>query len=190
MPGDFDPNFSFSRQMLALSIINKLEDSKFINATPEKEKKAYRQRPMTWQQERIYERAVDPQGLLKVKVYTTVVGGTETFPLSVRHRGKDAIRVCGTYRTRLGKERGIVKEKRVNRTGNIEDIVERMLERMREVWKALKTGDSCSKCGAPMFVSKAGNKVCSEICWKTEKEKKDNERQYKKKKTTRRSGWK
>ncbi len=176
--GDYDPKFSFSRQMLALSIVNKLEDSGFVLIENKKPKQNKRRR-MTWQEERVYERKLKKQDLLKVRVYTTVVGGEDQKPLTVRHSGKDAIRVCGTYTTRTGVERGIVSEKRVNRTGNIEEIIERMLDRMRQTWKALQTGEVCGQCGAPKFVSRAGNKVCAEICWQTDEEKRAAEIAYK-----------
>jgi hypothetical protein len=170
--GNYDPHFSFSREMLALSIVNKLEDSGFEEvAQPDKKRLKSRARPTTWQRERIYERKVDSKGLLKIKVYTTVTGGKNNIALTVRSNGKDAIRVCGTYQTRAGKEQGVVSEKKVYRTGNIEEIVERMLTRMRQTWKSLKTGDSCKNCGAPKFVSKAGNSVCAEICWKSDEQK-------------------
>ena len=170
MTGTYDPNFPMLRQMLALSIINKLEDAKFKNLKLSPKPPRYRRRGSS-RQERVYERSIDPNGRLKVKVYTTVIGGTEDMPLEVRHNGKDAIRVCGTYRMRNGKEHGIISERRVHRVGNIDEIVDRMIQRMRETWRAMKTGECCENCGAPKFVSKAGNKVCAEICWKTDEQK-------------------
>ena len=166
--GNYDPNFPFSRQMLALSIVNQLEDSDFKDVT-QLDWKSKHHRPMTWQHERVYERNVDSRGLIKIKVYTTVTEKASN--LTVRGSGSDAIRVCGTYQTRSGKEVGILSEKRVHRTGNIEDIVERMLQRMRQAWKLLKNPKTCDRCGAPKFTSKAGNQVCAEICWKTDEQK-------------------
>ncbi|MAF25887.1 hypothetical protein CL634_09980 [bacterium] len=174
MAGTYDPTFPMLRQMLALSIVNRLEDAEFEEVKLSPKPPKYRRRGSA-RQERVYERNVDKAGRLKVKVYTTVVGGTDEIPLEVRHSGKDAIRVCGTYRMRSGGERGIISERRVNRTGNIDDIVERMLGRMRETWKAMQTGERCGQCGAPKFVSKAGNKVCAEICWQTDEQKRASE---------------
>jgi hypothetical protein len=165
MTGTYDPRIPMLRQMLALSIVNRLEEAGFTQ-TGNPKPKYHKRRRMAWLEERVYERMVGTTGALKVKVYTTVTGGTDDKALTVRPTGKDAIRVCGTYRMRNGKERGIVSEQRVHRTGNIEDIVERMVVRMRQTWKALQTGEFCGQCGAPKFVSKAGNKVCAEICWK------------------------
>ena len=59
-----------------------------------------------------------------VKVYTSIYGR------SVRKNGTDAIRVCATKGGR-----GLVKTTRVNRTGEIDGIVDRMHNRMRTVWK-------------------------------------------------------
>jgi hypothetical protein len=89
---------------------------------------------------------------------------------------KDAIRVCGVYTNREGQERGIVKaQARVFRVGQTEEIPERMVTRMREVWVASNRPVSCNKCGAPKFKSKlrekrgkiigGGNEVCAEACW-------------------------
>lgn len=178
MTGTYDPHLPMLRQMLALSIINQLEEAGFTQTTNPKPRH-HKQRPMTWQEERVYERMVDQAGNLKVKVYTTVTGGTDNKPLTVRQSGKDAIRVCGTYHMRNGKERGIISERRINRTGDIDGIIERMVERMRQTWKALQVGECCSSCGAPKFVSKAGNKVCAEICWQSDDQKRANEIAYK-----------
>ena len=182
--GDYDPKFSFSRQMLALSIINRLEDAGFEQLLLAEKPYKYQRRHA--RMERIYERSIDKAGHLKVRVYTTVVGGIEDVPLEVRHGGKDSIRVCGVYRMRNGKERGIVSETRIHRTGNIEDIVNRMVERMRSTWKAIQVGECCGQCGAPKFVSKNGNKVCAEICWQTNEQKRANEIAYKAKAKRRR----
>lgn len=96
---------------------------------------------------------------IRVMVYTTIENGI------VRSCGSDAIRVTAVYRGTDGRDRGIAKaEKRVNRTGEIEDIVSRMYLRMREVWVLGNKAERCS-CGAPKFVSKAGNLVCAELCW-------------------------
>lgn len=96
---------------------------------------------------------------IRVCVYTTIENGI------VRSCGSDAIRVTAVYRGTDGRDRGVAKaDSRVNRTGNLEDIVGRMYLRMREVWVLGNKAERCS-CGAPKFVSKAGNLVCAEICW-------------------------
>lgn len=110
--------------------------------------------------ERVFARPVG-RGV-EVWVYTSV--GTSGL---VRARGADAIRVVALYRNTQGVLRPLCKaEKRVNRVGNIRDIVARTHERMREVWRLTAYTECCEKCGAPLFRSKSGNMVCAEICWK------------------------
>tara|TARA_Y100000034_G_scaffold108873_1_gene139616 strand:- start:1203 stop:1757 length:555 start_codon:yes stop_codon:yes gene_type:complete len=163
MSSNYDPKLDLLRQMLALSIVSRLEEAGFA---PEPPKAAV----LPALAEKIYSRVVgDPEDRMKVLVYTTVFGGTLDRPLDVRKEGRDAIRVCGVYVTKDGKTKGLVKERRVHRVGNIEDIVERMITRMRDAWKSLKTGQRCNRCGAPKFVSKKGHLCCAEICWVEEK---------------------
>lgn len=81
----------------------------------------------------------------------------------VRLVGADAIRVSAID----GEERGVIKNKRINRTGEIDDIVERMYQRMRSSYKEALDSHSikCKSCGANTFLSKAGKRVCVDICW-------------------------
>jgi len=112
--------------------------------------------------EKVFAREVpDTDGKVRVLVYTSIEGDM------TRECGDDAIRVCAVYKARDGFDRGIASaEKRVNRTGEITSITDRLIERMREVWKATKTAEKCSKCGAPMFKTKAGKLCCADLCWK------------------------
>jgi hypothetical protein len=97
---------------------------------------------------------------IRVAVYTTIESGM------ARSCGSDAIRVTAIYKNKEGQDRGVAKaEKRVNRVGDVEEIVERMYQRMREVWVLGNKAERCS-CGAPKFISKAGNLVCADLCWK------------------------
>ena len=150
---DYDPNFPILREMLALSLLNKLEECGFQEDAV-----------VSGTKERVFYRSI-PNANIDVRVFTTVVGQM------VRENGKDAIRVCATYNARDGSAKGIIKSTRIHRTGNIEDIVERMYQRMRTTWKAAKTGERCTKCNAPKFTANSGNKVCAEICWISEEEK-------------------
>ncbi len=99
-----------------------------------------------------------PNAQIRVVVYSTIVNGV------CRENGKDAIRVVAVYTARDGSERGIAKETRINRTGTIEGITERTLERMRSIYKTSFKPVLCH-CGAPKFTSKAKNLVCAELCW-------------------------
>jgi len=124
--------------------------------------------------ERVFAREVPgTDGKMRVLVYSTIEGDL------ARSVAKDAIRVCAVYKGRAG-ERGIASgEKRVNRVGTTEAIAERVIERMRDCWKATKTASKCS-CGAPHFKSKVrktrdgkttgGNLVCADFHWKSDDE--------------------
>jgi hypothetical protein len=98
---------------------------------------------------------------IKVRVYTSV----DKRDGLIRACGEDAIRVCTLYRTREGDVRGIGKETRVHRTGDINMIVVRLVERIAKAKEALKEMPICH-CGAPQFKSKKGNMVCADLCWK------------------------
>lgn len=82
-----------------------------------------------------------------------------------RPEGADAIRVCAVYTATDGKTRGLDKETRVNRTGTVEGIVERMMTRGKAVWDRAQDAPRCKCCGAPTFQSAKGNRVCAELCW-------------------------
>jgi hypothetical protein len=178
---DYDPKIPMLRQMLALSIVNKLDECEFELMTRARK---FHDRPEL--AERVYTRTVGGDIRMQVRVYTTVIGGENGTPFEVRKEGKDAIRVCATYITRDGKSKGITKETRVNRTGNIEDIVDRMYQRMRSAYKSAHSGERCNSCGAPKFTAKSGKKVCAEICWQTDEQKAQNEREWKLKNAARR----
>ena len=161
---NYDPNVPMLRQLLGLQILGKLEDAGFA------EEPQTRPLAKPYMAEKIYARVVGLPPGMKVQVYTTVIGDNENVPVEVRASGKDAIRVAAVYVTKDGKTRGLSKEIRVNRTGNIEDISERMLDRMRKAWVTCKTPTRC-KCGAPKFVTKNNKLACAELCWLTEEEK-------------------
>jgi hypothetical protein len=82
----------------------------------------------------------------------------------VRLVGSDAIRISAID----GEERGVVKNKRVNRTGEVDEIIDRMYQRMRSTYKEALDSHSikCKSCGANTFLSKAGRRVCVDICWR------------------------
>ena len=145
----YDPSNRQHRVELAAALLSRLEACGFVED----------HRPGT--RERVFGRAVHTSPGVRVLVYTSVVGD------EVRREGKDAIRVVAIYRTRDERERGIARaDKRVNRTGDIPGIVERVYQRMRDVYGAAMNAHKCGRCGAPKFKSKAGNEVCADICWK------------------------
>jgi hypothetical protein len=96
---------------------------------------------------------------VEILVYTTIVGE------AVRPMGKDAIRVCAVFTPGDGRGRGICKERKVLRTGKIEEIPERVIERMKDIAKDLNELKHCNRCGAPGLISKKGNLYCADACW-------------------------
>lgn len=75
-----------------------------------------------------YERAHDKDSRYTVKVYSSIQRG-ET---GVRGCGSDAIRVVALLTVESGKVYPIFKGKRVYRTGSVEAVLERMIQRARE----------------------------------------------------------
>lgn len=146
---DYIPENPEHRRWLAKEILELMEYAGFTEQENSGEKVFFRQ----------------VQEGVKVMVYTTIVND------QVRDKDADAIRVCGVYTKRDGEERGIVKSSRVYRTGKLGEIPERLLERMREVWRKVKHVERCNQCGAPKFTSKKGNLVCCETCYLKDKEK-------------------
>jgi len=158
----YNPNSERHREALAGFVVMKLQKSGFSEDTSCERTK-----------EMVFTRQVKPR--VTVKVFTSVME-MPNGRLQIRAKDEDAIRVCGVYTTRSGEQRGIVRaQARVFRVGQLEEIPERMVTRMREVWVASNRPVSCSKCGAPKFKSKirkkrgkvigGGNEVCAETCW-------------------------
>ena len=113
--------------------------------------------------EKVFVRPVNSN--LQVAVYTSIVEG------ACRDRGYDAIRVVGLYKSKDGKYRGVCRaSKRVNRVGVLDEIVNRVRDRIHEVYSVTLNPDRCSSCGAPNFTSKNGNSVCAELCWLSDSE--------------------
>lgn len=154
----YNPDSAASRTALAASITARLTEMGF---SPFFDKR--------WR-EVIYSRPVHTSPGVTVLVYTSCAPAPDG-RVKARRAGRDAIRVCAIYATKDGETRGIARaEKRVNRVGDIEDIVERMYQRAREVYKTAMNPCRCGSCGAPLFMSKKGNEVCSDRCWLSDEE--------------------
>lgn len=106
---------------------------------------------------------------LEVQVFTSIAGGGE-----VRSKGADAIRVCLVYKNKAkqadsesaeARQYNLASECRVNRVGDIDDIVERTVSRAREAYKKANQVERCRDCTAPMALSQAGKQFCAEVCW-------------------------
>ena len=115
----------------------------------------------------VFQHRKDPG--LEVQVFTSITQGG-----SVRSKGADAIRVCLIYKNKAkqtgtenpeARQYDLGSECRVHRTGDIDDIVERTVERARDAYKRANEVERCGKCSAPMAMSKAGKAFCSEVCW-------------------------
>jgi hypothetical protein len=96
---------------------------------------------------------------VEVLVYTTIVGE------AVRPMGVDAIRVCAVLNPTEGRSRGILKDRKVLRTGKIEEIPGRVVDRIKDIAGELNELKHCNRCGAPGLISKKGNLYCADACW-------------------------
>ncbi len=143
----YDPRDRQSRRDLADGIIARLTSHQFMEEYAEDSGERVMYRP-------------HPNGI-RVQVWTSVDRASGL----TRDVGDDAIRVCAVYRAKDGTDRGILKVTRVNRVGDVSAIVDRVADRARTVWTEINGAPRCH-CGAPTFVSKAGNQVCAELCWK------------------------
>lgn len=143
----YDPRDRQSRRDLAEGIIARLAHHQFVEEYDEGSGERVMYRP-------------HPHGV-RVQVWTSVDRATGL----ARDVGDDAIRVCAVYRAADGTDRGIIKTTRVNRVGEVAAIVDRVADRARTVWTSVASTPRC-RCGAPTFVSKAGNSVCADFCWK------------------------
>lgn len=142
----YDPLTRASRVQLASAILEKLRNEQFL--------KIQNQKPG---EELQLSKSIKSSNL-QVVVYTTIVGG------EVREIGQDAIRVALLYRATDGSTVGIGKSKRVNRTGQIADITQRIIERIKHC-EDLSSVETCRFCSAPIAISRAGKPYCAEKCW-------------------------
>lgn len=93
-------------------------------------KRGFTERTISRGNEIVYERPHKVDSRFKVLVYTSVRRGA-TRASGV---GQDAIRVCAIYEDGTS-SRGICKLPRVHRTGTVDLVLARMLERMREAYQ-------------------------------------------------------
>lgn len=148
MANDFDPGCKMHRTFLANDVRVTLLGLGFKPST----------RPGAT--ELVFEKASSRLAGVKMMVYTTIQGD------EVRGIGKDSIKVCTVYMAKDGHTRGLGKERRVHRTGDINAISGRIVDRIKLAAADISASPCCDKCSAPMFKSKKGNMVCAELCWK------------------------
>jgi hypothetical protein len=111
----YDPSSPTQRRALASALIAGLTKAGFLE-----------DQARSATEERVFTRGIeDTRG--KIVVYTTIRND------AVRDEGSDAIRVAGVV-----DEKGVYKNKPVHRTGTIQAIVNRTLERARETWAGVR----------------------------------------------------
>jgi hypothetical protein len=108
--------------------------------------------------EEVYFRASTRIRGVEMRIYTSIVDG------EVRDVGGDSIKVCAVYGMKDGTTRGLMKERRVFRTGQLEEIPGRIKDRIKLTAAELNGAETCD-CGAPKGTSKAGKKYCMALCW-------------------------
>jgi hypothetical protein len=109
--------------------------------------------------EDVYKRSSARLRGVEMRVYTSIVRG------EVREAGGDSIKVCAVYGQEDGSTHGLMKERRVFRTGQLEEIAGRVKDRIRLVAADINGVQVC-RCGGPIAKSKAGKDYCMALCWK------------------------
>ena len=150
----------FARKLLAVEILSNLDENGF--------KRCKRLEGNYGDaSEVVYVKPLTSNNRYLVAVYTSCnqIGGT----FIARPLGKDAIRVAGLYVNSKGNTVGVVKNSRVNRVNSPKDICKRMNQKIASSFIKLGqkslSNERCADCGAPTFLSKKNNVVCSEYCW-------------------------
>lgn len=86
--------------------------------------------------EEVYDRVHDKDRRYLIRVYTSITSGDST----VRSKGADAIRVVAVFRRDFYVDPGshfavgIFKAKRIHRSGSVEAVLERMMQRARDAY--------------------------------------------------------
>lgn len=151
----YNPVLEIHRRTLAISLIDRLENVGFDRC--ERLEGTYGD-----MSEAVYAKQVTGRHI--VAVYTSC--NQRTGAWEARNSGKDAIRVAALYIMKDGNTRGLSKFKRINRTGKINDIVHRVLQRVEDAEKVGNNPMICEKCGSTKFLTKAGAYCCVDFCWK------------------------
>lgn len=108
----------------------------------------------------VYERPHAKLAGVVIRVFTSCSDGSS----ECREAGSDAVRACLVYRHK-GFAKGLGKATRVNRTGTPEAVVERALERAREMYGKANTmakDGVCKCCNGPVW---SDSKNCLFRCW-------------------------
>ena len=150
---DFNPASTVHRKVLAQDLLRLLTSKDFCEA--------YVKKPVAG---RTFYRLVSEAPGVRVSVETTVEGYDED--AEVQLLGKVPIQVRALYRNKDREDREIFPMSTVTREGTFEGVAEAVLTTMRDVYVRAATQGACTRCGAPLFLSKNNNLVCGEICFK------------------------
>ena len=142
----YDASSAFSRNILAVGIRQELTRLGFTQIAV----------PGT--KEQVFAKSSTRLAGVEIRVFSTIEGS------AVRASGDDSIKVCAVY-TGGDRPRGLFKERRVFRTGQLEEIPGRIKDRIKLTAAELNAAETCD-CGAPKGTSKAGKKYCMALCWK------------------------
>ena len=151
----YNPALEIHRRTLAISLIDRLETIGFERC--ERLEGTYGELS-----EAVYAKQVNGRHI--VAVYTSC--NQRTGAWEARNSGKDAIRVAALYVMKDGNTRGLSKFKRINRTGSINAIVSRVVDRTQEAEKVGASPEKCERCGSTKFLTKSGSYCCTAFCWK------------------------
>lgn len=89
----------------------------------------------------------EPQGLLKMVVYTSVAWSAA----KARACGNDAIRVALVFCDANGRRTGVSSTTKVLRTGSVDGVLARLRTRMADAWAERRGLKRCARCGAPAY---------------------------------------
>jgi len=100
----------------------------------------------------VYERSHDVNKALRIRVYTSLSQGAA----STRECGQDAIRATLVWWDASQRRAwAIAKSTRVHRTGTVDGVLTRMLDRARDLYvianQIVRAAKKCGACGAPGY---------------------------------------
>lgn len=107
--------------------------------------------------ELVYERVHHRSPNLRVRVFTSIAKGSSV----ARECGADAIRVALVW-VMPTFSKGLESETKVLRTGSVDRVLERLLERMKDAYRAGLRLLLCPKCKSPVWTDsgKCQNREC------------------------------
>jgi len=120
--------------------------------------KGFSEEEQFYEKENVFSLEVTSRTFLSV--FSTIENGL------CRPYGRDSIKICALYVSRTGELKGFLKSRRINRSGTIDQIIDRLDQRTDTLFQKAKRIERCSRCGGIKLLSKKNNLYCSELCWK------------------------